>query len=409
MANSRGFIGVASGSGGEGADAVLVETTGIGLQLNARVVCHVRRNHPRPLRELLSRALHSAQSFSIAELPRLHRQLAESEAEAVRQLASRERIDIARVTAIGRIGPLLVHETGDRESITLEAGLPALLAEMTGLTVASDFRERDVAAGGQGMPIAALADWAFFRHPTQRRILVHLGTVTSIAIIQPGARPQDLVAFECGPGTRLLDAVVRQGSRGKTNYDVGGKHAVQGRCLDSVLASWLEHSYFVQRPPKSLPRSEFGPDWIERAAKAVAAQNGSLEDLLCTLSHFIIRSAVNALRSLPPLDGELHLWLSGGGSRNGFFWRLLEQELAGVVLHRLDELGMPAQARQGADAAVLAAFMMDGVPAGSAGTTGAVGRILGRVTPGEPRNWSRCLNWMAENNSVESIRPYKAA
>ena len=409
MTIARGFIGLASGSGGEGADAALVETTGIGLQLTARVVKHLRRNHPREVRDLLYRPLHAANSFPIAELPLLDRQIGESEAEAVRQLAARERIDLARVAAAGRIGPLLWHETSTRTVATLEVGLPALVAERTGLTVFSHFRDRDVAAGGQGMPIAALADWAFFRHPTERRTLVHLGSVTSIVVIPPGARPQDLVAFETGPGTRLLDAVIRQGSRGKENFDTGGKHAVQGRCLEALLSSWLEHSYFVQRPPKSLPRSEFGPDWIARAATAVAEQNGTLEDLLCTITHFVVRSLANALLALPRMDGDLHLWLSGGGSRNGFFWRLLEQELFSVSLHRLDELGVPAQARQAAEAAVLAAFAMDGVPAGSSGTTGEVGRILGHITPGEPRNWSRCLQWMAEKNAPELSRPYKAA
>jgi anhydro-N-acetylmuramic acid kinase len=408
MTISRGFIGVASGSGGEGADAVLVETTGVGLQLGARFVHHLRRQHPASVRELLARALHAPKSFSIADLSLLHRQIAESEVEAVRQLAMRERIDLARVAALGRIGPLLAHETSGRNPVTLEAGLPALVAEATGLTIVSEFRERDVAAGGQGMPIAALADWAFFRHASERRILLHLGSVTSIVVIQPGARPQDLVAFESGPGTRLLDAVIRQGSRGKTTFDVGGKHAVQGRCLDGLLARWLEHSFFAHRPPKSLPRSEFGADWIERAAKAVAEQNGTLEDLLCTLSHFVSRSAVLALRSLPELNGQLHLWLSGGGSRNGFFWRLLEQE-TGIVLHRLDELGVPAQARQAAQSALLAAFFMDGVPAGSAGTTGVVGRLLGRITPGDARNWARCLVWMADKGAIESTRPGKAA
>ncbi len=410
MSTARGFIGVASGSGGEGADAILVETTGVGLQLSARVIHHLRRPHPRGTRDLLSRSFHGARSFPIGELPILHHLIAESEVDAVRQLAARERIDLARITALGRLGPILWHDANSRQPTTLEVGLSSLIAERTGLTIFSEFRERDVAAGGQGMPIAALADWVFFRHPAKRRILVHFGSVTSIVVIPAGAKPQDVVAFETGPGTRLLDAVIREGSRGKESFDVGGKHAVQGRCFENLSASWLEHPYFAQRPPKSMPRSEFGPEWIARAASAVARENGSIEDLLCTLTHFVAACVVTALRSLPHRDeGDLQLWLSGGGSRNGLLWRLLEQELPGAVVHRLDDLGVPSQGRQAAEAAVLAAFAMDGVPAGSAGTTGEVGRLLGRITPGEPRNWSRCLNWMVEKNAAELTRPYKAA
>ena len=409
MSIARGFIGVATGSGGEGADAVLVETKGIGLHLSARVVHHLRRSHTRELRDMLARALQASHSFSITELPWLHRQIGENEAEAVRQLVVRERIDLSRVTAAGRIGPLLWHEPGARHTGTLEAGLPSLVAERTGLTVFSDFRERDVVGGGQGMPIAALADWACFQNAMEGRILLHLGSVTSVVVIPAGARPQDVLAFEVGPGTRLLDAVIRQATHGKESFDTGGKHAVQGRCLEGLLAEWLEQPFFAQKPPKSLSRSEFGPDWIARAAKAVTDQSGSLDDLLCTMTHLVVRAVAIAIRSLPKVAGEVHLWLSGGGSRNGLFWRLLEQDLPTVSLHRLDELGMPAQARQAGEAAVLAAFAMDGVPAGSAATTGAVGRLLGRITPGEPRNWSRCLNWMVDKSTAELTRPYKAA
>lgn len=410
MTVARGFIGLASGTGGEGVDVVVVETNGIGLHLTARVLGHLRRPHPRELREIFIRGVGSNSTFPFGELPALNRQLAENEAESIRQFAARERVDLNRVTAIGRIGPLLWHEAGGRFPFTMEAGLPSLIAERTGLTIFGDFRERDLAAGGQGMPIAGLADWAFFRDANERRILVHLGSVTSVVVLPAGAKPQDVIAFEAGPGTRLLDAVIRQGSRGKENFDTGGKHAVQGRCLDCLLADWLSHPYFMQRPPKSLSRAEFGADWITRAAQSAAAQSASLEDLLCTLTHLVVRSLANSLRSLPRIAGDLRIWLSGGGSRNGFFWRLLEHELAGVALYRLDELGVPAQARQAAEAAVLAAFAMDGVPAGSSSTTGEVGRILGRVTPGEARNWSRCLQWMAEKSSVpELTRPYKAA
>ncbi len=184
---------------------------------------------------------------------------------------------------------------------------------------------------------------------------------------------------------------------------------MQGRCIDSLLAGWLEHPFLHKTPPKSLPRSEYGVEWIERAARAIVKEKGSLEDFLCTLSHFLIRSVAISLRWLPKHDGPLPIWLSGGGTRNGLFWRLLERDLPAHPLHRLDELGVPAQARQAAGAAVLAALAMDGVPASSPGATGAVGRLLGSVTPGEPRNWGRCLRWMAEQSLPDITHPYRAA
>jgi anhydro-N-acetylmuramic acid kinase len=410
MSIARWFIGLASGSGGEGADAVLVETTGIGLQLTSRVLQVLRRQHPRDVQEAFLKTMLSGAPGSFGELASLHRQLGESAAAAVVQLTTPLRAEMARVLSIGHIGPLAWHDPAGRNAASIEIGQSSAIVERTGLTVFSEFRERDVAAGGQGMPITAIADWVQFRNPEQPRILIHLGGTTSLVCLPAHAKPQDVIAFEIGPGTRLLDSVIRQASHGRERYDAGGKYSVQGHCLDALLASWLEHSFFQQKPPKSLGRSEFGAEWIARAARSVAAAGGTLEDYLCTLSHFLIRSVVIACkRWLPNMDGPPHYWLSGGGSRNGLFWRLLEQEIPGVQLHRLDEIGVASQARQAASAAVLAAMAMDGIPASSPGATGAVGRLLGRVTPGEPKNWARCLRWMSEQSALDMTHPNRAA
>ncbi len=409
MSIPRWFIGLASGSGGEGVDAVLVEISGSGLQLSARVVQHLRRNHPRDSQDLFFKTLLPFGSASFADLALLRRQMGENEAAAVGQLIAQTHCDPTRVMAIGHIGPLAWHEPSGRSPASFEIGQASAIAERTGLTVFSEFRERDLAAGGQGMPITALADWSLFRQLHEPRLLIHLGGVTSVVYIPANARPQDVVAFEMGPGTRLLDAVIRQGSNGREHCDAGGKYAVQGRCLEPLLSRWLDIPFLQKRPPKSLSRSEFGPDWIDRAARGVIEVNGSLEDFLCTLSHFLVMCVVRSCRWLPQVDGHLHLWLSGGGARNGLLWRLLEQELPGAMLHRLDDLGVPAQARQSAGAAMLAAMAMDGIPASSPAATGAVGRLLGRVTPGEPRNWARCLRWMAEQSAPQFTHPYRAA
>ncbi|MCE9530074.1 MAG: anhydro-N-acetylmuramic acid kinase [Planctomycetes bacterium] len=409
MTIPRWFIGLASGSGGEGADAVLVESIGIGTQQSVRVLHHLRRNHPRETQDLFPRTLSMGGAASVGDLAMLHRQLGENAAACVPELLSSARVDLNRILAIGHIGPLAWHEPADRVPVSLEIGSTSLIAERTGLTVFGEFRERDLAAGGQGMPITALADWVQFRHPEKPRLLVHLGGTTSIVYLPNNARPQDVVAFEVGPGTRLLDAVIRQASGGRERCDAGGKHAVQGHCIDSLLAEWVRYPYLQRRPPKSLPRSEFGSDWIARAARNVLEAKGSLEDFLCTLSHFLVRCVASSLRWLPRDQQMLDVYLSGGGTRNGLFWRLLEQETTGLTLHRLDDLAVPAQARQAAGAAVLAALTMDGIPASSPGSTGAVGRLLGRVTPGEPRNWARCLRWMAEQTAPELTHPYRAA
>jgi anhydro-N-acetylmuramic acid kinase len=409
MSIARWFIGLASGSGGEGTDVALVEVTGVGLQMRARVVASLRRGHSRDLQFAFVSLSHSCSATTSGQIAVLHRQLGESAASAAMQLLPPSHVDAQRILAAGHIGPLVWHEPSSHDPVSIEIGQASIVAERTGLTIFSEFRERDVAAGGQGMPIAGLADWVIFRNARESRLLIHLGGTTSAVHIPVNARPQDVLAFEIGPGTRLLDAVIRQATGGRERCDVGGKHAVQGKCLDPLLTDCLEHPYLQRRPPKSLGRLEFGPEWVARAARMAAELNGNLEDLLCTLSHFVVRCIARAMANLPDIAQPPTLWLSGGGTRNGLLWRLLENELPNATLRRLDDLGVPAQQRQAAGAAILAALNMDGIPASSPGITGSVGRILGRVTPGEPRNWAQCLRWMSELTAHELTRPYKAA
>jgi anhydro-N-acetylmuramic acid kinase len=402
MSTPRWLIGLACGSGGQGVDAALIETTGVGLSITARHVASLRRPFQREARELFSTGV----SADVAGLA--HRVVGETAVVAVQQLTSQVRTDPSRVLAAGFLGPLQWHEPDGRSPSTRELGMTSLVADRLGVTVVGDFREHDVAAGGQGMPLSALVDSLLFRHTSEERLLIHLGGVSSVVYLPPGGRVQDVLAFEAGPCNRLLDAVIRQGTGGKERFDSGGHYAVQGRCVEPLLAEWQRHAFHQRKPPKSLPRSDYGPEFIQDAVKRTAAHNGTLQDLLCSLSHHVIDCIISGSRRWLPAADKRTVHLSGGGARNGMFWRLLEQQAPEWKPSRLDELGVPAQARNATAAAVLAALTLDGVPASTPSATGAVGRLLGRLTPGSSTNWARCLRWMTEHGS-ELTLPYRAA
>src|SRR5262249_13725134 len=141
---------------------------------------------------------------------------------------------------------------------TLSLGMAAVVAERTGVTTVSDFRARDVAAGGQGVPLAAIVDHLMLRHPGENRLLLHLGGLARGVYLPASGRLQDVVGFEVGPCNVLLDALMRHLTSGRENFDPGGKHAVQGRCIDVLLQRWLAHPALQRRPPRSLPRHIFG-------------------------------------------------------------------------------------------------------------------------------------------------------
>lgn len=396
--STRWFIGLTSGSSADGVDACLLETEGVGLGMHVQPRNALHQPFPGDLRQILLRAGGSA-PFEVKQLSLLHRLLGESFASAARSVADQASFPLHQVQCIGFNGHTVWHEPEGRFPSTLNLGMASIIAERTGVTVAGAFRERDLAAGGQGAPLSALVDYLLFQSEQEPRLLLHLGGLTRLVYIPAGAEPHQIIGFEVGPCTVLLNALIRQMTHGREAFDPGGRHAVQGRCLDELLARWLTHPYVQRRPPKSLPRNQFGDEFAAQIVQQAKNKEWVLHDVLCTAAHFVARSVADAVqRFLPAVPKSTRVYLSGGGVRNGLLWHLLEQQLHGLDLERIDALGVGAGMRKPLALGVLTALTMDGVPGNVPTATGAAGtRLLGQLTPGSLPNWSRCVLWMAEH------------
>jgi anhydro-N-acetylmuramic acid kinase len=402
---TRCIIGLSSGSSLDGVDAALLETDGTGLAVRARPVLTLRQRYNGDLRDLIRRAS-SPEGADARQMSLVHRLLGETFAAAARQAADRASMSLQRVQCLGCQGHTVWHETEGRFPSTLNLGMAAVVAERTGLTTVSDFRSRDMAAGGQGIPLSTLVDYLLFRHPGENRVVLHLGNASQVAYLPAGGRPADVLAFEAGPCNLLLDGLMQRSTGGREEYDAGGKNGVQGRCLAPLLDRWLAHPYLQRRPPKSLSRQTFGDDFQAQAMQA-ARPLGSMYDLICTATHFVVRAITTAWRRFLPPSRPVHrVLLSGGAIRNGLLWHLLEQQLAGVPLDKSDQHGIPAAARRAVESALLAALTVDGVPANLPAATGSAGsRLLGSLTPGSSANWARCLAWMAAQTLPPAAEP----
>lgn len=401
---TRWLIGLSCGSSADGVDAAVVETEGVGLELRARLVHFVHQPFGRELRDLALRVAGAAGEARQVSL--LHRLLGETLAAAARLAADQASLSLQKVLCVGCAEHLAWHETEGRFPSLLPLGMPAVVAERTGLTTVSDLRARDLAAGGLGAPLGALPDYLLFRHADESRLLLHLGGVARFVCLPAGCRLPEVMGFEAGPCNHLLDALVRQLTDGQEAYDSGGKHAVQGRCDEALLNRWLAHPYFQRRPPKCLPRSAFGEEFARQVVAQARQQGRAGQDLLCTATHFVARAVTeSARRFLAGRTAGPRVYLSGGGTRNGLLWRLLEQQLGGG-LERTDSLGVAGSARKAVAAAALAALALDRVPGNVPSATGAAGsRLLGSFTPGSPGNWARCLGWMAAQATPDGARP----
>jgi anhydro-N-acetylmuramic acid kinase len=392
---ARKIIGLTSGSNADGVEAALVDSTGAGMELRFLSVLTLHQPYTRDLRELIRRVCSSSQA-DLKQIGLLHRLLGEAFAAAARQVADRASLTLQSVHCIGCAGHTVWHEPEGRFPSTLSLGMAPIVAERTGVTTVSDFRTRDLAMGGQGVPLAALPDYLLFSHASETRVLIHLGGLARIVYLPAGGRPQEVVGFEVGPCNLLLDGLMRRLSSGKEEFDPGGRHGVQGRCHERLLQQWLAHPYLNRRPPKCVPRQAYLEEFIGQALHFGQTTEASLHDLLCTATHFVSRSVAGSVQRFLPSEPRIQrVILSGGGVRNGLLWHSLQQQLAHFELFRSDHVGIPSDGRNALGAGILAALTVDGVPANLPGATGASGsRLLGSITPGSSANWARCLNWM---------------
>ncbi len=341
----RRFIGLSSGSSINGVDAALVQTEGSGLDLRLNLVHFLHQSYSRDLREMLLRP-GSNQPLSLRQAAMLHRVLGENFAAAARLVAEQAKMPLQKILCIGFPGHTLWHDTEGRYPASLNIGMASVLAERTGLTTIGDFRARDVVVGGQGFPLTPLVDFLLFHSKQEHRLLIHLGGMATILSLPPEPTTRKVFGFQAAPCTILLDGLMRLLTGGREPYDNGGKHAVQGCCIEPLVERWLALPSLRKKPPKNVSQQDFGDEFLAQGVQFARQLHRNLHDVLCTATHFVARTIVEAVRRFVPQPAQRVL-LSGGGVRNGLLWSLLEQQLAPVPLEKIDAYGIPAEAAQG--------------------------------------------------------------
>jgi anhydro-N-acetylmuramic acid kinase len=250
------------------------------------------------------------------------------------------------------------------------------------VSVVSDFRSRDMAAGGQGAPLVPIADRLLFAHESRWRALQNVGGIGNVTVVPPGGDAQGVRAFDTGPGVAVIDAVTRR-VRPELAYDEDGRLAAAGRAVDEVVAELLAEPYFRAPPPKSTGRELFSPAYVDRLIERCRAARPAVtdEDLVATAVSLTARSIGDAYaRFVPePVDDVV---LSGGGARNATLVRAIAAELPGRRVVRFDELFFDGEAKEAVAFALMGYLHLCGLPGNVPTATGAAGaRILGKLTP----------------------------
>ncbi len=369
----RLVIGLLSGTSADGTDAALCAIEGVDETTRVTARAFVTTSFTRPLRERIFRVSEA----NAAELCDLDVLLGEAFAEAARAVAEKAGVPLAEVDLIGSHGQTAVHHprSAGRLGATLQIGEAAVIAERTGCPVVSDFRVRDVAAGGEGAPRVPLADHLLFRASGRRRALQNIGGIANVTLV--GDRLADLVAFDNAPGNMPLDTVARAASAGAEAFDRDGRRAARGTIDAALLAELHRHPFLAQPPPKSTGREDFGKEFVY---PLLARFDDRKDDLLATLTRFSAEAIARSYReALPALPDEV--FVSGGGALNPTLMRHLAELLAPIPVQSLTALGVDPEAKEALAFAVLANQTLFGAPGNIPAVTGAAGpRVLGKLS-----------------------------
>lgn len=370
---SRLVIGLLSGTSADGTDAALCEIFGAGESTRIDVRSFVTTPFTRPLRE----RIFAVSEANAVELCDLHVLLGEAFAEAAREAAQAAGVSLDGVHLVGSHGQTAVHHprSAGHLGATLQIGEAAVIAERLGLPVVSDFRVRDVAAGGEGAPLVPLVDFLLFRKIGSRRALQNIGGIANVTLV--GDTRESVVAFDNGPGNMALDAVARAASGGREPFDKDGVRAARGHVDAALLAELPKHPYLTQPVPKSTGRELFGKDF---AYPLLGRYEQRLDDLLATLTRFTAEAIARSYRELlPALPDEVYV--SGGGALNVTLLRHMAELLAPVPVMTTADLGVDPKAKEAIAFAVLANETLFGHAGNIPAATGAAGpRVLGKVT-----------------------------
>ena len=376
------FIGLMSGTSLDGIDAALVsfdtDSKAGGKNAEAPLVPQLLAKHslaiPADLRQQLL-ALHTPSHDELHRASIAARDITRCYAEACGPLLAAAATKGYRVAAIGCHGQTVRHRP--ESGYSLQLNQPALLAELTGHIVIADFRNRDIAAGGQGAPLVPAFHAACFQHPQEHRVIANLGGIANLTDLPTLHTGDAVTGFDCGPANMLLDAWMRR--QHGLPFDEDGKFAASGQINAALLERLLQEPYFALSPPKSTGRDLFGEAWMD----GLQLHGIAAADVQATFSQLTAISLAQSVLRDCSASGKPHsVWLCGGGARNRDLVRRIETALPGITVGPTDQLGLPGAWIEAMAFAWLARQTLLGEPGNLPRVTGAAGsRVLGAIYP----------------------------
>lgn len=356
---ARRIIGLMSGTSLDGLDIALCEVAGAGPDTKVALLEFTTTPYPEEVKRRI-REVFAKDVVAFPYLVQLNGWIGELHAQMVLDALGTWGIDAASIDLVASHGqtvmhtPKSLHKRAEFSNATFQIGDGDHVAVRTGITTISDFRQKHVAAGGEGAPLAVFGDYFIFSKKGENRILLNMGGIANFTYLPASADPEEVFVTDTGPGNTLLDAFARR-LAGK-DFDENAAIASRGRVNERLLAALKANTFFSMPFPKTTGPELFNVDYV-LAAQAQSMTTGlSPEDLMATLTRFSGDTIADAIRQAMPTDAALEtfdIYMSGGGMHNPLLVQTLKEQLPCRLL-RTEELGVAGDAKEAVLFAVLA-------------------------------------------------------
>jgi anhydro-N-acetylmuramic acid kinase len=386
-------LGMMSGTSADGIDVALVRISGAPPSLSIKFESHHHVRFSARLRDAILR-LANGGATTTAEISQLNFLLGEEFGGAAIAACERWRVPLRQIDLIGSHGQTIFHQgvparfLGARKvASTLQIGEPSIIAERTGVTTIGDFRPGDIAAGGQGAPLVPFVDYVLYRDRKVGRVALNIGGIANVTVIPVAARPEDVFAFDTGPGNMIIDALVERLTRRRLSFDKNAHIALRGKVIRPLLETMLRSPYLRLPPPKTAGREQFGLEYADELIRWAKKRRERAEDLVRTATIFTALSIADAFRRFIFSRVRVNeLIVAGGGTKNPLLMAQLRAALPGIDILPSARFGVPAEAKEALAFAVLAYEAFHGRANNLPSATGASrAAIMGKLVHGHAR------------------------
>jgi len=373
---TRRIIGLMSGTSLDGLDIALCEITGNGTASQVTLKNFTTTPYPDDVKATI-RQVFAKPMIDFQQLCILNPWLAKVHTRYILDALKSWQLAPADIDLIASHGqtvyhaPQSLHQLEHAPNATLQVGDGDHIAVGTGIITLSDFRQKHIAAGGEGAPLALYGDYLIFSKKDEPRLMLNMGGIANFTFLPGTNNPRDVYVTDTGPGNTLIDAAARHYFQ--REYDKDAELAKKGAVNKPLLQALKTDEFFNAPFPKTTGPELFSLEYVERAQKASDTTTLSPVDLMATLTRFSADTIIEAIRSVwpnPTPDGRIYM--SGGGAHNPLLTTWIQQGLdskpspnhatTGPSIHHTEELGIPGDAKEAVLFAILANETVAGSP-----------------------------------------------